>query len=112
MKTIKWLVLGTLGFAAGIILIVGLTFGGAKLSLEVKRMFGTELESIKTDIYQQNKGFVEGTVRELRTLRVDYEKATPSQQESLRSLILHRANELDWDRLPSDVREFLESIST
>jgi uncharacterized membrane-anchored protein YhcB (DUF1043 family) len=110
MKALKWIG----GFVLAIALIVGVAFGVPTLRLQVRlqmmRMFGTELESVKTDIYRENKSYVEGTVRDLRELQVDYTKADDSQRESLASLILHRANELDWDRLPSDVRQFLNEL--
>lgn len=105
---------GTLQVLAGtvavIAVIVGLAFGAPWLKLQVMRMYGTKLESVRTDIYRENKSYVEGTVRDLRELHVDYVKANPSQQETLKHLILQRANELDWDRLPSDVREFLNEL--
>ena len=91
----------------GISLIIGLSFGVPYLRLKVMRMYGTELESVRTDIYRENKSYVEGTVRDLRELQVDYLKASDEHKPALASLILHRANELDWDRLPSDVRSFL-----
>ena len=101
----------TIGLIVGLIgLVVALAFGGPYLNLQVQRMWGTELESVKTDIYRENKSYVEGTVRELRALRVDYVKADDSQKEALASLIIHRANELDTDRLPLDVRNFLKEI--
>lgn len=90
--------------------IIGLAFGVPYLQLQVMRAYGTEMESVKTDIYRENKSYVEGTVRDLREMQVEYVKANESQQEALSSLILHRANELDWDRLPSDVREFLNEL--
>lgn len=99
------------GLVLCVALIVGAAFGIPALRLQVMRLYGTELESVKTDIYRENKSYVEGTVRDLRELQVDYVKANESQREALASLILHRANELDWDRLPSDVREFLEGLS-
>ena len=100
-------------FFVGLIVVVA--FIGACLAipaiqLQVMRIYGTELESVKTEIYRENKSYVEGTVRDLRELHVDYVKANDSQKESLRSLILHRANELDWERLPVDVREFLKEL--
>ena len=91
-------------------LVLGVAFGAPYLRLQVLRMYGTELESVKTDIYRENKSYVEGTVRDLRELQVDYQTADASQKEAVASLILHRANELDWDRLPSDVRQFLNEL--
>ena len=88
----------------------GIAFGALWLKLQVMRTYGTELESVKTDIYRENKSYVEGTVRDLREMQVEYTKAGEDHKSALRSLILHRANELDWDRLPSDVRDFLEDL--
>lgn len=106
MEALKWIG----GFVVMVALIIAAAFGFPALQLQVMRMYGTELESVKTDIYRENKSYVEGTIRDLRELQVDYAKATDSQKESLAGLILHRANELDWDRLPGDVRTFLNEL--
>lgn len=92
------------------VLVLALVFGIPFLGLQVMRMFGTQIESAKTDIYRENKSYVEGTVRDLRELQVDYVKADDSQKEALAGLILHRAGELDWERLPNDVRRFLNEL--
>lgn len=101
-------VIGACVIAIGV--IVGAAFGVPYLRLQVMRAYGTELESVKTDIYRENKSYVEGTVRDLREMQVEYVTANDSQREALASLILHRANELDWDRLPNDVRRFLNEL--
>ena len=103
---------GVGSFLLLLMVVVGASFGIPYLKLQVLRMWGTELESVKTDIYRENKSYVEGTVRDLRELRVDYLKAPESHKEALASLVLQRANELDWERLPTDVRDFLKEIST
>ncbi|MHC4297953.1 MAG: hypothetical protein ACYS7Y_11670 [Planctomycetota bacterium] len=91
-------------------LIVGVVFGGSYLGLTVYRTFGTAYESARTDVYRENKSYVEGTIRDLREMKRDYVTADEGHQDALRSLILHRAGELDWDRLPSDVRGFLNEL--
>lgn len=97
-------------FITCVCLLIGFAFGVPAIQLAVMRMYGTEFESVKTDIYRENKSYAEGTIRDLRELQVDYIKATDSQKEPLAGLILHRANELDWDRLPADVRTFLNEL--
>ena len=90
---------------------VGMSFGVPWLSLQVKKTFGTANESVNTDIYRENKSYVEGTIRDLRELRVEYEKAeTDEHKQALRSIIKHRSNELDFDRLPTDLKRFLEEL--
>ena len=80
------------------------------IQLQWMKIFGTEIESARTDIYRENKSYVEGTIRDFREMQVEYLKAEPQHRDALKSLILHRANELDWSRLPADVRGFLESL--
>lgn len=104
--TLKAFLVG-LGLLVG---VVGLAFGVPYLRLQVLRLYGTELESVKTDIYRENKSYVEGTVRDLREMRVEYERAGDGHRDALRSLIKQRAGELDWSRLPEDVRSFLEGL--
>lgn len=111
MKAFGTICAAAAGFTALLVLIVGLTFGSTWLKIQWMRFFGTEIESARTDIYRENKSYVEGTVRDLREMRVEYLKASDEHKDALASLILQRANELDWDRLPSDVRGFLKEIS-
>lgn len=101
-------VMKTIFLVGGIFLAV--IYGGYYLSLSLYRTFGPQFESTRTDVYRESKSYVEGTVRDLREMRVEYEKASPEHKDALRSLILQRSRELDWDRLPSDVRRFLESL--
>jgi len=89
-------------------IVIAVIFGGA--NLEMTRFFGTRMESIKTDIYRENKSYVEGTVRDLRELRVQYDTAGEGHRDALRSLILHRAGELNRERLPLDVRKFINIL--
>ena len=90
--------------------VVGIGFGTTWLGLSIYRTFGTEYESVRTDVYRENKSHVEGTIRDLREMRVEYLSADEDHRDALRSLILHRASELDWDRLPSDLRGFLKEL--
>lgn len=110
MNFLKGLVGSVGAFVLVIALIVGGTFGAGYLGLAVYKTFGTQYESARTDIYRNNKSYVEGTVRDLRDLRVQYLAASDEHKDAIRSLILHRAGELDWDRLPSDLREFLYEL--
>lgn len=71
------------------------------------REYGTQIESATTDIYRQNKSYVEGTIRDLRELRLQYE-TNPEHREAIATLFKHRAAELS--SLPSDLRIFLKEI--
>lgn len=95
-------------FGTVVLIVIGAMLTGA--NLEMTRFFGTRMESIKTDIYRENKSYVEGTVRDLRELRVQYDAAGEGHRDALRSLIIHRAGELNRERLPTDIRQFLSDL--
>lgn len=95
---------------AAIVLLIGLIYGAAALNLDVMRRYGTAHESARTDIYRENKSYVEGTIRDLRDLKLQYETCAPEHRDSIRSLIKQRSGELDYGRLPADLKRFLEDL--
>lgn len=48
--------------------------------------------------------------QELQNMQFEYVKATPSQKEALATIILHRAADYDVDKLPADLRSFIQSL--
>ncbi len=90
----------------GIAIIVGIPYG----TLTLYRTFAPQWEDARTDVYRNSKSYVEGTIRDLRRLKREYEKAEESQQSALRTIILQRSDELDYDKLPGDIRRFLETL--
>jgi hypothetical protein len=90
----------------GVAVIVGGSYG----SLALYRTFAPQWEDARTDVYRNSKSYVEGTIRDLRRLKREYEKAEESQQSTLRTIILQRSDELDYDQLPGDLRRFVESL--
>jgi len=100
-------VLGLLGaLVLGIVIIVGGSYG----SLALYRTFAPQWEDATTDVYRNSKSYVEGTIRDLRRLKREYENAEPSQRATLRTIIFQRSDEIDPESLPADLRTFIESL--
>lgn len=93
-----------------IVLVVALLVGGSYGSLALFRTFAPQWEDARTDVYRNSKSYVEGTIRDLRKLKREYEKTDESQQPALRTIILQRSDELDYDKLPGDLRRFIETL--
>ena len=101
-----------IGILIGVVtLFVGLVFGIPYLAAAVNRTGGVALESSRTDMYRESKSYVEGTIRDLRDLKMRFETADEEHKSAIQSLILQRAGELDWDRLPSDLRSFVKDLN-
>ena len=88
-------------------LIAAVSFG----SLGLYRYFAPQWESARTDTYRENKSYVEGTIRDLRDLKRQWTTARDDDgKRAIAELAKQRAGELDYDRLPRDVREWLKDI--
>lgn len=95
------------GVAMGAVaLIVGLMFG----SFYAYKYFAPKYIEVETDVYRESRSYVEGTIRDLRKLKREYEAADENHKSALRTIILQRSDEIDHDKLPSDVRRFVNSL--
>ncbi len=96
---------------AGLLLLIASVYGANMLGLDIMARFGVARENIQTDIYRESKSYIEGTIRDLRDLKVKYVTAAADVKPSIASLIRQRAGELDWDNLPSDLSTFIKELN-
>jgi hypothetical protein len=93
-----------------IVLGIGVIVGGSYGSLYLFKTFAPQWEDARTDVYRNSKSYVEGTIRDLRRLKREYEAADESQKSMLKTLIFQRSDELDYDQFPGDLRRFIDSL--
>jgi len=93
-----------------VVLGIAVLVGGGYGSLALYKIFAPQWEDARTDVYRNSKSYVEGTIRDLRRLKREYEAAEESQKSTLRTIILQRSDELDYDQLPDSLRRFIESL--
>ena len=99
-------------FSVILVVVIGaaVLIGGSYGGLYMFKTFAPQWEDARTDVYRNSKSYVEGTIRDLRRLKREYETADESQQQSFRTIILQRSDDLDYDHLPVDIRRFLETL--
>jgi hypothetical protein len=99
-----------LGVIGVIVLVIAVIVGGSYGSLALYRTFAPQWEDARTDVYRNSKSYVEGTIRDLRRLQREYEAAEESEKSTLKTIIFQRSDELDYDKLPGELRRFIESL--
>jgi Tfp pilus assembly protein PilO len=63
------------------------------------------------EVYEETKSYVDGTIRDLQNLRLEYLSAeTEAHKSALRSTILHRAADFDRAKLPENLRDFIAEL--
>lgn len=94
----------------GIILVVAFIVAVMFGSFFAYQYFAPKYVEVETEVYRESRSYVEGMIRDLRKLKREYEAADEEHKSALRTIILQRSDEIDHDKLPADVRRFIESL--
>lgn len=74
------------------------------------KVFAPAEEQVRREVFEQSKAYNQGMSQEIGAMQFEYIKATPSQQDALASVILHRVADYDLSRFPADLRQFVEQL--
>lgn len=100
-----------IGIGIGAIaLLIALGWALTGNSLYMQQFFAPKFEQARRDTFEQSKAYNQGMIQELQNMQFEYIKATPEQQKSLRSIILHRAADYPADNMPADLYSFIEGL--
>lgn len=99
--------LSVIGVIVGIILLTWVFYGN---DFFLYKFFAPKQESVRREVFEQTKSYNQGMIQELQNMQFEYVKADSVHKVALKSIILHRAADYDMDRLPVDLRNFIESL--
>lgn len=74
------------------------------------KTFAPRYEQVRRETFEQSKAYNQGMIQELQNMQFEYERADPGHQAALASIILHRAADFDSNKLPYDLRAFIEGL--
>ena len=74
------------------------------------KYFAPKYESVRRETFEQSKAYNQGMIQEIQNMRFEYVKATPEQKDALASIILHRVADYNLDKMPYDLRTFIETL--
>lgn len=75
------------------------------------KVFAPKYEEARRETYEQSTSYIQGTIQELERLQVEYVNApNESAKETVAAVILKRASGFPEDRLPSDLRIFINDL--
>ena len=103
LKTIGLSVLALIG-----IFVLGwLAVGNGFL---LNKFFAPKQEAVRRQVFEQSKAYNQGMVQEIQNMQFEYIKAAPEHKAALASIILHRAADYDVNRMPADLRQFVQDL--
>jgi hypothetical protein len=74
------------------------------------KVFAPKMEAVRRETFEQSKAYNQGMIQELQNMQFEYAKATPAQQAGLAAIILHRTADYDENKLPMDLRAFIQKL--
>lgn len=98
------------GTLAGIIAILALTWLFQGNDFFLYRTFAPKYEATRRQVFENTKSYNQGMIQQLSDMEFQYVQADSAHKLALRSIILHEAADYDVDRLPPDLRAFIESL--
>lgn len=99
-----------IGVAAFFLLILAITWIAQGNEFFLYKFFAPKQEAVRREVFEETKSYNQGMVQELQNMQFEYIKAEPSQKAALASIILHRAADYPADRLPTDLRAFINGL--
>lgn len=99
------------GTFLGVCLVVlGLAWVTTGNAFFLYRYFAPKTEAVRRQVFEQTKSYNQGMIQELQNMRFQYEQADEAHKAALGDLILHRAADYDEDKLPVDLRVFVDGL--
>ena len=87
--------------------VAALTFGG----FQIRKVLAPAEESLRREVYEQSKSYIDGTIRDIDNLRLQWlGAATEVQKNALASVARQRSVDFPRDELPDRLREWLDSL--
>ena len=74
------------------------------------QVFAPKYEQVRRETFEQSKAFNQGMIQELQNMQFEYVKALPEHKAALASIILHRVADYDEQKLPTDLRAFVQQL--
>ena len=74
------------------------------------KYWGPKYEGVRREIFEETKSYNQGMIQELQNMRFDYEQADPEHKDALAGIILHRSADYPQDKLPADLRSFIDGL--
>lgn len=75
------------------------------------KFFAPRQEAVRRQVFEQTKSYNQGMIQELQNMQFEYIKtADPKAKDALASIILHQAADFPEEKMPADLRAFIQGL--
>ncbi|KAA0888729.1 hypothetical protein [Oryzomonas rubra] len=98
------------GVLLGIVCVLVLTWLFMGNDFFMYKFFAPKTEAVRRQTLEQSKSYNQGMVQEIQNMQFDYINASPEHKAALASIILHRVADYGEEKLPADLRQFINGL--
>jgi len=95
---------------AGLVLVCGIAWIAQGNDFFMYKYFAPKYAAVQRDVFENTPSYNQGMIQELQNMQFEYIKATPTQQVALRKIILHRAAPFPENKMPVDLKLFIQQL--
>ena len=100
------------GVVGVVVIGVGMAIGVSFLSFELYQYFAPKYRAVDSAVFKESEQYNDGMIRYLENLQMEYMKANADQKQLLRSIIIHRFEVYDQNRLTPSLWGFYQDFKT
>ena len=86
------------------------SFGLGYYVLSMQGFFAPRFENVRRNTFENTKSYNQGMQQELQSYFLEYQKSDENGKQAIASVISHQYADYPTERLPSHLRNFVESI--
>lgn len=98
------------GMMVFVVTILGLTWILQGNDFFLTKAFAPKYEAVRRETFEESKAYNQGMIQELQNMQFQYVQAAPDAKDALASIILHRVADYDVNKLPPDLKNFVEVL--
>lgn len=107
----KEVFLGICIFLAVIVLVLGIGWIAQGNDFFMYKVFAPKQEAVRRQVFEQSKAYNQGMTQELQNMMFEYAKTKDQDsKKAMASIILHRAADYPMDKMPTDLRSFIQKL--
>ena len=103
--------LGTMGAIVTAIAIgISVAVGVSVIGYELYDYLAPKYRATDMKVFKESEQYNDGMIRDLENLQMEYIKANADQKQLLKSIIIHRFEVYDQNRLPANLWNFYQDV--
>ncbi len=99
------------GLIGGLVFVLLVMFCVQGADFFLYKYFAPKQEQVRRETFERSKAYNQGMIQELQNMQFEYvQTKTQEEKDALADIILHRAADYPEEKMPADLRAFINQL--